>query len=200
MFGGTLGGGEVVVDQFVTERGPAPPGDGGPPGHTEQRPPLRIARQRGDGLGEAGRLERRHQVSGPVRLHQVTRATGVGRHHRQSAGHGLLHGLPERLVRAGVREHVETRVDAGQLLPPAYAQEPCLGQGLVQHVRRRAVTDHDQLDPRQAGDLRQEADLFLDREPADESDQHLTVRGERPANAVAAMPRMELNVIDASPP
>ena len=75
---------------------------------------------------------------------QVERAAGGRCDHRYAAGHRLLHGLAERLVRAGVHEHVQARVDPGQLVAAALRRgRPRRGRAFSAS-RGRAVTDHHQ--------------------------------------------------------
>ncbi len=66
---------------------------------------------------------RRVQQAGAGVVDDVERAAGRRGHDRDAARHRLLQRLPERLVGAGVHEHVERRVRAGQVLAVQAAED-----------------------------------------------------------------------------
>ncbi|GIE31690.1 hypothetical protein Ait01nite_047350 [Actinoplanes italicus] len=189
-----------MAEQLVTDRGPAAAPHGRTTGGAERVPPVGVVSEPGDRVGEPVGAVRGHQIAGTAVFHQVERPTGGRGDDREPAGHRLLHGLTERLVRPGVGEDVEARVDPAELSAVPGAEEDRVRQRPAQRRRGRAVADHHEPNPGQPGDAGQQVDLLLGGEPSDEPGQHLAVRGERPPDAGAAPSGVEADVVDSAPP
>ena len=93
--------------------------------------------------------------------YEIERTARRGRDHGDAAGHRLLHGLTERLMRPGVREDVQRGEDPGEFVPGAAAEEDGTGQRAAQRGRARPVPrDHDAYAVQRA-DVREELHLLL---------------------------------------
>ena len=191
----------VVPDQLLGQRGPATAQHLAPPGRAERRARRRVGGQPGHRGGECVRVRRRHQVPGHPVIYQVKRPSGGRRDHRQPARGGLLHCLPERLIRPAVHEHVQAGVDGRQLLAPALAEEDGVRHVLAQHGLGRPGPHDDQPDPGQRGDPGQHLDPLLGGQAADVAHEQLSVLcQQRRAQLLAALGRVEAPRVHAAAP
>ena len=78
---------------------------------------------------QVARVVGSEEQAGDTVLDEVPRAAAVGGHDREGGGGRLLDRLAERLASAGVHEHVEAGVRAGQIVALAGPEEDGPGQG-----------------------------------------------------------------------
>ena len=159
----------------------------------------RGTRERAAFGGVAGEVEHPFaqvgEVAGPVQppgaavLHEVERSAAAGRDDRDAARQRLLHGLAERLVLAGVHEHVEAGVRLREFVAAWNPRKVASGSSFSSAGAARAVADDHEPGAGQIGERAQVLDLLLGGEATDVADDRLAVRRVAPApRRAAALP------------
>ncbi len=189
-----------MTDQLIPDGVPPAARDGLAGRDTHGRPPVGVGDERGDAVGQRGRGVRHEVHPGVPVVDDVEQAARGRRHHRDTAGLRLLGGLAERLVGAGVDEHVETREDRRQLRSGAESQEGRPGQAPLKGRSHRTVTDDDQPHPGEVLDRVEQVHPLLPGEPAHVADQYLPVGGEIAAQGRVAVAWVEPLQVDPARP
>jgi len=189
-----------VVEEPIAQRGPAAGLDRAPRLGTHRAPQRLVVEQVGHVALEAGEVAGGVEVSGAARLDEVERATCGDRHDRDAAGVRLLQGLAERLVLAGVHEHVERRARRGEGLAAQRPREVGAGQPGGQFGTSRPVADDDHGRVGKVAQPGQIIDLLLGRQPAHEADDPAAPRGDLGTPGVAAPGRVEQVGVHAASP
>src|SRR5215472_12120139 len=108
--------------------------------------------------------------------------------------------MAERVVRPAVDEHIEASVDLRQVLPAPLPQENGPRQGALNCGLRWPSADDDEADARQGGDVSEQVEALLRRQPSDVANNDLPAGGKLGPHMRAAFRRIEPAAIHAAGP
>jgi hypothetical protein len=153
-----------------------------------------------DGCDEHVLVVRWVEIAGDAMADQIERPCGCGGHHGKTRRQRFLYGLAERLVCAGVHEHVQRCERPAQLHAPKGTGEPRAGQAALEVDPAGTVSYDDHAEIVTMEKPGQKVNPLLRRQPSDVAHHDLAAGSENTVKPWAAMSRIEGPEIHSSRP
>ena len=189
-----------MLEQRRVDRGPRASLHAGPGGQPHPAAELGVAGQTVDVAAQVVAVAGLVQEAGRAVRDDVDRPARPRRDDGYAGGEGLLRGLAVGLVPAGVHEHVEGGVGAAELVTREDPQEGRVRQEPPQGGLLGAAPHEHQGVARVGGEVGEQLELLLGREPADVPDEQPALGRDRAPQSLVAEPRVEGLEVDAAWP